>query len=480
MTNIHTESQETFTREDQIDLAGLDTEAEQPLEIEQQYQIKEDAPEPTPIEEKPLVRSLFIYGMTGLGLLFLIGIWQLMTPKQAPVEVVESPPEKPEPVATPKVDYRGKLALRDQKYQLEQKQQQPTPAEVTKPPEPVTPTPIQQPTQPLPQTTTQPRVVRTAPTPRPRTQPTPKPRSVKVQPKPKIDPQQRWAQLSNFGRGVPIASSQIAKNQTPATKATFVNNVATKSATITANVPDTTSPGSLGILNRQPVESTVRNNFQIAYGTTVTAEVSIPLLWDESVSSSSQPNKRFALILTDDLLASNGKVALAKGSVVVAESNSVNPDNRLVNASAVAIVSTDRQGNLKQRTLPPQKLTVLGKQQQPLIAKGHGDRGGDYAKTDLLVSSLSLLGKVGEVFTQPNTTSSVVSGSFGSSVTTTVDNRNREVWSAVLDGFFNPLAERISVRSLRQETELEKLPNIAVLDVGTEVSIIANDTFAIQ
>ena len=480
MTYIHTESPETLTREDQIDLAGLDTEAEQPLEIEQQYLIKEDAPEQIPVEEKPLVRSLFIYGMTGLGLLFLIAIWNLMTPNQAPIKVVESPLEKPEPVTTPQVDYRGKLALRDQKHQLEQKQQQPTPTEVTKPPEPVTPTPTEQPVQPKSQPTTQPRIVRTAPTPRPRTQPTPRPRAVKVEPNPKIDPQQRWAQLSNFGRGVPIASSQIAKNQTPATKTTFVNNVAIKSATTTASVSDTSSPGSLGILNRQRVEPTARNNSQIAYGNTVTAEVSIPLLWDESVDSSSQPNKRFALILTDDLLASNGKVSLEKGSVVVAESHSVNPDNRLVNASAVAIVYTDKQGNIKQRTLPPQKLTILGKQQQPLIAKGHFERDGDYAKTDLLVSSLSGLGKVGEVFTQPNTTSSIVSGNFGSSVTTTVNNRNREVWSALLDGFFNPLAERISVRSLRQEVELEKLPNIAVLEVGTEVSIIANDTFVIK
>ncbi len=473
MTYIHTESQETLTREDQIDLAGLDIEAEQPLEIEQQYRIKEDAPEQTPIEEKPLVRSLFIYGMTGLGLLFLIGIWQLMTPKEAPMKFVESTPEKEEPVATPKVDYRGKLALRDQKHQLEQLQQQPTPTEVTKPPEPVTATPIQQPTQPKLQGTAQPRVVRTAPAPRPQ--------PARVESRPKIDPQQRWAQLSNFGRGVSMASSQIVKNRTPATKATFVNNVATKSATTTtANVPDTPSPGSLGILNRQPVEPTARNNFQIAYGTTVTAEVSIPLLWDESLSSSSQPNKRFALVLTDDLLASNGKVALKKGSVVIAETNSLNSSNRLVNASAVGIVYTDKQGYLKQRSLTPQKLTILGKQQQPLIAKGYFNRGGDYAKTDLLVSSLSGLGKVGEVFTQPSTSSSVVSGSFGSRVSTTVDNRDREVWSAALDGFFNPLAERISERSLAREASLEKLPNIAVLEVGTEVSIIASDTFVID
>ncbi len=489
MTNIHTESQETLTREDQIDLAGLDNEAEQPLIIDRQYQIKEDSPSATPIEEKPFVRSLFIYAATGLGILFLLGIWNLMTPKSAPVKVVESTPEKQEEVATPKIDYRGKLALRDQKHQLEQAQQRLTPDEVVEPKEP-TPasTPIQRSPKPQPQPGPQPRVARTV-SPRSRPQPAPRPQPVRVEPKPKVKPQQRWAQLSNFGQGVPLASSQLAKDRTTAAKATFVNNVASKPTSMTANASNLSSPGSLGILNRQRVEPNTRNNYQIAYGTTVTAEVSIPLLWDESVSSSQQPNKRFALILTEDLLASNDKVALEKGSVVVAESSSVNPGNRLVNANAVAIVYTDKQGRIQQRSLPTQKLTILGKQQQPLIAQGHFDRGGDYAKTDLLVSSLSGLGKVGEVFTQPNTTSSVVSGSFGSSVTTTVDNRNREVWSAVLDGFFNPLAERISDRaerggranrSLRQEAELEKLPNIAVLEVGTEVSIIANDTFAIE
>ncbi len=478
MNSINIESKETLTREEQINLAGLETEAEQPLEIERQYLIKEDTPEQTPVEEKPFVRSLFIYGMTGLGLVFLIGIWQLMTPKEAPVKIVESTPNKQKPVEpVPQVDYRGKLALRDQKIQLAQKQQQSTPAEVVTASQPKTPTPPVEPApQALPQQTTQPRVARTAPPPRP--QPVSRKQPVKVQPK--VNPQERWTQLANFGQGVPITSSQIAKTKTPATRATFVNNIAKKSTTITANVSNTSSPGSLGILNRQPVEQTVRDQYQIAFGTTVTAEVSIPLLWDESVSSSSQPNKRFALVLTEDLLASNGKVALEKGSMIVAESSSVNPDNRLVNASAVAIVYQDKQGRIKQSSVPTQKLTILGKQQQPLIAKRYFDRGSNHVKTDLLVSSLSGLGKVGFVFTQPNTTSSVVSGSFGSSVTTTVDNRNREVWSAVLDGFFNPLAERISEREFRQEAELEKLPDIAVLEVGTEVSIIANDTFVID
>ncbi len=474
MTDTYTEPQEPLTREDQIHLAGWKTEAEQPLEIEQQYRIKEDAPEPTPVEEKPFVRSLFIYGMTGLGLLFLLGIWNLMTPKkQAPVKIVESTPSETEEVAIPQVDYRGKLALRDQKHQLEQreeKQQEELP-EVVPIEEATAPTPVPQP--PRPQPTTQPRAVR--PTPRPAPRSTPRPRPTTVQPQPRIDPQQRWTQLANFGQGTPLISSQVTKNQTPSTTTTFVNNTATNPTT---NISSSNTPGTQGILNRQTIEP--KNDHQIAYGTIVSASVSIPLLWDESVTSSEQPNKRFALTLTENLLASNGQIALTKGTVLVAETSSVNPGNRLVNATAVAIISTNQQGKLQQRSIPPQKLAILGKHQEPLIAKGYFDRGGDYAKTDLLVSSLSGLGKVGEVFTKPNTSSSVITNGFNSSVSTTIDNSNREIWAATLDGFFNPLAERISDRSLRGEKELEKLPNIAVLEVGTEVTIIANDTFVIE
>ncbi len=466
MDNNHTETQETFTREEQIHFAGWENREEEPLEIEQQYQIKEDSPNETSVEEKPFVRTLFIYGLTGIGLLFLVLIWQLMSPEKAPVTIVESPTDETTEVIVPEIDYRGKLALRDQKHQLEEKEQKPQELpEITSIEEPITPPPITQP--PKPQPTTQPRVVRTAPP------PTPRPRQT-VQTQPKVNPEQQWAKLANFGQGTHLASSQITKNQTPTT--TFVNTVVTNP--ISTNTSNSSSLGAQGIMNRRTIEPKIEH--QIAYGTKVTASVSIPLLWDESLSSSQQPNKRFALTLNEDLLTSDGQVALAKGMVVVAETSSVNPDNRLVNANAVAVIDTNQQGTIQQRSIPPQKLTILGKRQQPLIAKGYLDRGGDYARTDLLVSSLSGLGKIGEVFTEPNTSSSVVSGSFGSSVSTVVENSNREVWSAALDGFFNPLAERISDRSLRQEKELEKLPNIAVLEVGTEVTIIANDTFVIK
>jgi hypothetical protein len=45
--------------------------------------------------------------------------------------------------------------------------------------------------------------------------------------------------------------------------------------------------------------------------------------------------------------------------------------------------------------------------------------------------------------------------------TTTVESRDPQIWSAVLDGFFSPLAKRMESRSDRATEELLNRPNVA-------------------
>jgi hypothetical protein len=501
------ESKDSLSREDEIALAGL--ELDRPLQIEQKYQIKDDAPNQTPLEEKPLARSLFIYGMTGLGVLLLVGIWYLMAPKKSAIEVVETTPEPEETAPIPEVDYRGKLALRDQKHELEQLKKKPLrPEPQSSAPEPVPTGPPPQP-QPVPP----PRANHTPPPSRVKSIPAP----VKTEPPEKVDPFERWNQLSSFGQGVRIERSQLAQTvntnlpsdiafsetdrgtkdsgdgekaekfislkgaadyRSKTTPTAISNRISSRTREVGST--ETMSAGTRGILNRQRAERISARDRQIAFGTAVRAEVSTPLIWEESLSSSEQLNDRFALTLTEDLLDGNETVVLPQGTVVIAQSNSVSPDNRAVNASAIAVVYRDSQGRIKQQPIPANQLIITGENHQPLIAKGFFARGGDYAATDLLVSSLSGLAKVGKVFTEPDTSTSIVSNVFGSSSTTVTNNSSREVWAAVLDSFFNPLAERISERSLSREAELEKQPNIAMLEVGTRVSIVATETVTIE
>ncbi|MEG4202655.1 hypothetical protein QUA20_01810 [Microcoleus sp. Pol7_A1] len=226
------------------------------------------------------------------------------------------------------------------------------------------------------------------------------------------------------------------------------------------------SPGAKGILNRTPQTA------QVPLGTTVNGVVSVPLLWDEG--SGKQLYDKFAVTLTADFTATDGSIAFRKGTVVIAKASTVSKTNRMVQATAVALVYSDRNGQIKQQPIPEGAILIAGEGGGPLIASGYFDPGSDIAGQDILTAVLSGVGRVGQVFAEPKVrSSSSMSGRFGSSITT-VESRDPQIWSAVLDGFFSPLAKRMESRSNRATEELLNRPNVAVVNKGTPVSITVN------
>ncbi|OKH31962.1 hypothetical protein NIES2119_27440 [[Phormidium ambiguum] IAM M-71] len=233
------------------------------------------------------------------------------------------------------------------------------------------------------------------------------------------------------------------------------------------------SPGAIGILTRTPQSLKPTETAQVTLGTTVSGTVSVPLLWDED--SQEQLYNRFAITLTENILATDGSVVLKAGTVIIAKANRIGKENRMVQASAIGIVYTDESGQVKQQEIPSGAILIAGENGEPLIAKGYLDPGDDIAKQDLLISLLSGAGRVGEALTEPKvrSRSSFSSGRF-SSDTITVESRNPQIWSAVLDGFFTPLARRLEKRSDKASEELLNRPNIAMLPKGTKVSLVLN------
>ncbi|MEG4910870.1 hypothetical protein QUA85_31455 [Microcoleus sp. F8-C4] len=226
------------------------------------------------------------------------------------------------------------------------------------------------------------------------------------------------------------------------------------------------SPGAKGILNRTPQTA------QVPLGTTVNGVVSVPLLWDEG--SGKQLYDKFAVTLTADFTATDGSIAFSAGTVVIAKASTVSKTNRMVQATAVALVYSDRNGQIKQQPIPEGAILIAGEGGRPLIASGYFDPGSDIAGQDILTAVLSGVGRVGQVFAEPKVrSSSSISGRFGGS-TTTVESRDPQIWSAVLDGFFSPLAKRMESRSDRATEELLNRPNVAVVNKGTPVSITVN------
>lgn len=164
-------------------------------------------------------------------------------------------------------------------------------------------------------------------------------------------------------------------------------------------------------------------------------------------------------------------------SVLVAEATSVNPGSLLVQASAIAIVTTDGQGTIRQKSIDPGLILIQGANRQPLVARRQSNHEGKIFQQDLTIGILSSLGRVGEVLTEPEQ-ATTFNGAFGT--TTTTKSRNPEIWSAVLDGFFNPLAKRMSDRSQQEINELLRRPTAAAIPVGTPVSVTANGFITIE
>ena len=73
----------------------------------------------------------------------------------------------------------------------------------------------------------------------------------------------------------------------------------------------------------------------------------------------------------------------------------------MVQATAVALVYSDRNGQIKQQPIPEGAILIAGEGGQPLIASGYFDPGNDIAGQDILTAVLSGVGRVGQVFAEP-------------------------------------------------------------------------------
>jgi hypothetical protein len=285
-------------------------------------------------------------------------------------------------------------------------------------------------------------------------------------------------QISSDSTDNPIeTATRLSESQTslPDTEFQTFSPEAVPEASALTNSPtleQVNSPGAKGILNRTPQTDSTSQTAIVPLGTTANGIVSVPLLWDEG--SGKQQGDKFAVTLTDNVTATNGFIAFPAGTVVIAKASTVSLTNRMVQATAVALVYSDRNGQIKQQPIPEGAILIAGEGGRPLIASGYFDPGNDIAGQDILTAVLSGVARVGQVFAEPKVrSSSSISGGFGNS-TTTVESRDPQIWSAVLDGFFSPLAKRMESRSDRATEELLNRPNVAVVNKGTPVSITVN------
>ena len=506
------EADDDLTPEEEQQLAGFNPAT--PQLISEEYRLKQDQERAIerPLAERASIRLGSVVAVVGTVMGAGTVVWfSFLQPRPPAQQATQSP--TPTPTTPPTFDetaeLKSRLAFQDQQQQLQ--------------PEPIA--------RPESSTPLKPAVARSsapAPTPvavsPPVTVSPPEPLVIRspvtppemIAPIEKVDPFQRWAQLANIGQlrvspGV-MESSRTVSNAQPdpaslAAQQKPVIPVVSISATETGlsdRMPASDAisgsfeadsftesrsepsadmtPGMIGILNRTPAsqpDQQIGRFREVAIGTFAKARVILPMIWDEggnnltSGTDSSQEN-RFAVELTEDMKSTDGAVALPSGTVLVIRTSSVGRGNNLVSASAIAIVYRDRSGQIRQQTLPPDSLQIRGQDNRPLIAQKLQDVGPDIARQDFLTGLLSSLGRVGTIINQPRTQSSTTTsgGNFNQSVVTS--SAEPQIWAAALEGFFSPIAERLSRRSDQTMQELLQRPNVQFVPEGTEVSVVVN------
>ncbi|TAE59649.1 MAG: hypothetical protein EAZ76_05270 [Nostocales cyanobacterium] len=504
LTQNIVEEEENISPEEEQILAGYNPNATGLISQEYCLQQDEEKAIERPLTEKPGVRLVFVVGLVGMvigsGSLLWFGFLQPKPPVKQAVKTNNLLPTS-EPNLDESAELKSRLAFQDQQQQL---QVEPVPTTSQKPElksEPK-PTPSVRPVrQTVPPRTTAVRVAEPAPVVRRNPVPTPFNSPIKYTPPPTkqsvqsvenpeniADVLRKWKQLSSVGESQisnsiqekTTPTNQNSKTLKPSTsmlEETELNTVLIGSKNVD-NQTDLT-PGMMGILNRTPVDLinvNSENNKDVALGTSASAKVIMPMIWDEGGKNA---NDRFAVELTKPLKATDGTVAFPAGTVVIAKTTSVSKSN-LVSATAIALVYPNFQGTVKQETIPANTLLIRGENKRPLLAQKLYDAGSDIAKQDLLVGLLSSLGRVGNIVNQPRTQSSTVvsGGSFNQSTVTT--NADPQIWAAALEGFFDPLSDRLSRRSDQAVQELLQRPNIQFLPEGMEVSVVVNNFLKVQ
>ena len=525
-----------LTPQEELEISGYQPHSS--TLIDQEYLIQRDLEQAEPIDssENPLVRgaivSLLVGGVMGFG-------WMCWSIFFAPKQIAKTP-TIPKPTqqafaqsqSEEEARLKAELALRNQQSsQSEQIQKPLTPKASTPKPSPtirrsapVARTRIAS----LPppriirsQIPSPPRIIReTAPRQQPRNLPISKPTQT-------VDPFKQWSELATLGQQTvalnddkQIQQTETLPNrveQTNTSNSTPINssspvyrevsfqnnsnnskgNINKPSSipfvTVNSSATDTEksldqiqTPGEWGIVNRQSpntqysdfiqTASTTPSNLQVQIGTTAKAKVLVPMLW----AKEDKNQGRFAVELEEDVLSNDGRVALPKGTILITEVDSVSGANKLVKQSVVALVYTDSLGKVRQQTIPPDAILVRGSDNKPLIAQSLTDRGAAIAQQDILIGLLGAAGRAGQVFNQNQTQSQTVISNGGfNSQTIVTGARKPNLLAAAVEGFFQPMQERLSKRADKTDSDLQNRPNVAIVPVDTKVSIFFNSFFEI-
>ncbi|MEO1299145.1 MAG: hypothetical protein AAFW75_25880, partial [Cyanobacteria bacterium J06636_16] len=378
-------------------------------------------------------------------------------------------------------------------------------AEAPEPPTTSTSTPPPTPPQ-RPTTLTRPPTPRPVPTPTPPPAVTSPPQPVASPPPTEaVDPQEQWdtlVALGSYGQGSYVAEVPAAAEVPTAAEEVVTevpSDVPAVSATPVPEVGPAAEIPSLGT-QEQPVPSPEAEVLELAEeplkqddstyaqeeaallghtlktvqsGTFAAARLVTPIYWAQDLANEQQ-SQRTALELIEPLHADDGSIALAEGTLLVAEVMVI-ADSGLLELSVTDVVTLD---NGVQRTmqLPHQNMVIAGSDGNPLIARAIESDGG-IRMAEMQLAALGALGNVGELLNRPDSSTTVIGGDTSIS---TVENGSVNVLAGLLQGAVDAV---LPIEQARIENRIEDIndrPRIWFHDADAEVLVFVADEFTFR
>jgi Bacterial conjugation TrbI-like protein len=224
-----------------------------------------------------------------------------------------------------------------------------------------------------------------------------------------------------------------------------------------------TPSGSLG-----PIASSLLTGSS-AKGTTLT-----PILWGSGATGA-----KFMARLEEPLLANNKREALPAGTQLIVtakpnsggNNNSNNSSNSLVEIDVVGVIIQGRE-----YTTPAGSLVIHDENNGLLVGEDYFKREEQIASRDYLTVLGGALNSLGQVLNRPNGSFSSTTSGIGSSSTSVVNNNERNVFGALLEGGFKDIPNIWNQRNQEALSQLANQPKVYQIPKGRTIRVFVNQS----
>ena len=273
------------------------------------------------------------------------------------------------------------------------------------------------------------------------------------QEKTKPDPLQEWIRLAKLGSYGQVSNAAEIKLERQAQNLT----------------PEPTPLSENPIVRPRPARG--QSPKTVAVGSSARAVLATAVFGQTTQGrNANEEGKTFFVVrLQEPLKTSNGEIVLPVNTELLVAIRSLS-DRGLLQLNVVKVILQDN-GNLTERSLPPNAMAIHAPEGRPLLAEQFPNQSGSIASMDAGLFFLGGLGKAAELLNR--TESQIVTTTAGGSVVSSTNPR-RNLAAGVLEGGMQTIVPLIAQRNQQLISQMMQRTNVWFMPAGTEVELYVN------